>query len=195
DAMSDNGALCALPWVHLNCNPDGYITLCCQSGLHLFDESGRPFNIQTHSLQEIWSSTAFRNIRRAMLPGEKLEHCAGCFRNESHGWGSARLSMNDLWLGSPEAAAQPGARVIDGAALSEDAGPPRYFDLRIGNICNLRCVNCRSVYSSQIERDPVHSLWSDMPFVRLPHRFAEAGEWYQSSELLTEIAPTTDCLR
>lgn len=185
--MSDNGALCALPWVHLNCNPDGYVTLCCQSGHHLFDDQGRPFNLQTHSLREIWSSQAFRDIRRDMLAGKKLLHCEGCYRNEKHGWGSARLSMNQLWLGPAEAAAEPNARILDAAALTEDAGPPRYFDLRIGNICNLKCVNCRSMYSSQIERDPVHSLWSDMPFVRLPHRFGDVEEWYVADQLLAEI--------
>jgi MoaA/NifB/PqqE/SkfB family radical SAM enzyme len=185
--MNDNGALCALPWVHLNCNPDGSVTLCCQSGYHLFDDQGLPLNIQTHSLQEIWSSQAYRDIRRDMLAGKKLPHCEGCYRNESHGWGSARLGMNSLWLDTAEAAARPDARVLDRAALSEDAGPPRYFDLRIGNICNLKCVNCRSIYSSQIERDPVHSRWSDMSFVRLPHRFSTAEEWYASDDLLAEI--------
>jgi hypothetical protein len=72
----------------------------------------------------------------------------------------------------------------DGTALHS----PSYFDLRLGNICNLKCTACKPLYSSQIERDPVHSPWiTDAPYNRLAHRFATAGDWSESDELVDEI--------
>lgn len=191
--MIDNGALCVLPWIHLNLSPDGYATLCCQSGEHLYDDEGRPLNAQTHSLQEIWGSRAMREIRQSMLAGEKLPHCSACYRNEEFGWGSSRLGMNSLWFGSPDDA-DP-MRRLDPDSLTEEAGPPRYFDLRIGNLCNLKCVNCRSLYSSQIERDPVHVRWSNPPYVRLAHRFAGQDEWSESPLLLEEMKAISSDVR
>ena len=46
-------------------------------------------------------------------------------------------------------------RSVDGSASLN----PLYFDLRLGNICNLKCTACKPLYSSQIERDPVHAPW------------------------------------
>jgi hypothetical protein len=55
-----------------------------------------------------------------------------------------------------------------------------YFDLRLGNICNLKCTACKPLYSSQIEHDPMHSKSIvDAPYVRLTKRFEDEGEWFE----------------
>jgi len=179
--------LCILPWIHLNLAPDGFATLCCQSGTLLRDEGGKPLNAQTHTLEAIWNSRAMREVRVAMLRGEALPHCAACARNERHGWGSSRQSMNQLWFGSAEEAARDPRKVLRDSLTEAPLGPPRYFDLRIGNLCNLKCVICRPLYSSSIERDPVHARWAEGPHARLQGRFPAGESWSESPVLLEEI--------
>nr|WP_298363939.1 twitch domain-containing radical SAM protein [Azospirillum sp.] len=189
----DNGSLCALPWVHLNISPDGDTTLCCQTGIQLRADDGRPLNVQTHTLEAIWHSTAFKDVRRRMLAGERLEHCTACYRNERNGWGSYRQVANRQWLQEPNDSSEIGDIRLSIAELGlEQPEAPRYFDLRIGNLCNLKCVNCRSLYSSQIERDPVQSKWNESYFIRQKHRFAAIDEWYNAPEILEEIKGLSD---
>ena len=42
---------------HMNLNPDGKATLCCQSHRPITDEAGRSLNAQTHSMKEISNGT------------------------------------------------------------------------------------------------------------------------------------------
>lgn len=178
----------------MNLNPDGKATLCCQSHLPILDESGRPLNAQTHSIEEIWNSPGMRDIRRRMAAGEQLPHCDACFNNERYGRDSYRLHSNRQWLDDHRKAESIRVTVeetVDGAV----ARSPVYFDLRIGNICNLKCTACKPLYSSQIERDPVHSKWIvDAPYTRLQNRFGSTGDWSEADVLLDEIVGMADNL-
>jgi sulfatase maturation enzyme AslB (radical SAM superfamily) len=183
----DTASFCALPWVHMNVNPDGAATLCCQSHHRIHAGDGGELNLQTHSLQEIWNSEGMKDIRRKMSAGENLPHCEACYNNERFGRASYRQHSNQRWLQDEtraEAIRQSIDRSSDGFALHS----PGYFDLRLGNICNLKCTACKPLYSSQIERDAVHSKWiTDAPYHRLAHRFATAGDWSEADELADEI--------
>src|SRR5262245_40312212 len=98
-------SFCVLPWIHMNLNPDGVVTLCCQSHQRLFDEHGRLLNAQSHSLSEIWNSSGMKQVRQRMAAGERLPHCNACFGDEAFGRTSYRMRSNQLWLGShPERA-------------------------------------------------------------------------------------------
>ena len=178
----------------MNLNPDGAVTLCCQSHQRIFDEHGRSLNAQTHSLPEIWNSTGMKQVRQRMAAGERLPHCNACFDDEAFGRASYRMRSNQLWLGSrPERASIESMieHSIDGTASSN----PSYFDLRLGNICNLKCTACKPLYSSQIERDPVHAPWIvDAPYTRLANRFGTTGEWYDADDVVGEMLHVSDNL-
>src|SRR5262249_42800935 len=98
-------SLCVLPWIHMNLNPDGRVTLCCQSHHPILDEQRRALNAQTHTLPEIWNSSGMKQIRQRMAAGEQLPHCKACFHDEAFGRSSYRMRSNELWLGGPEGAA------------------------------------------------------------------------------------------
>jgi MoaA/NifB/PqqE/SkfB family radical SAM enzyme len=178
----------------MNLNPDGAVTLCCQSHHAILDEKGRALNAQTHSLAEIWNSAAMKDIRRRMAAGEQLRHCDACYNNESYGRASYRTYSNDRWLKQNAGGAALESAIVgsgDGTAPNK----PMYFDLRLGNICNLKCTACKPLYSSQIERDPVHSKWIvDAPYKRLGNRFDTEGEWFDAAPMLDEIVNLADNL-
>ena len=95
---TDSPSFCVMPWVHLHANPDGVATLCCQSHHRLFDAKGQVFNLQTHSMREIWESDSLKEIRRRMSAGEQLPHCSACFNVEKFGRQSYRMISNARWL-------------------------------------------------------------------------------------------------
>src|SRR5262249_23187623 len=116
-----------------------------------------------------------------------------CFHDEAFGRSSYRMRSNELWLGGPEGAAIE--RMIEHSIDGTASRNPSYFDLRLGNICNLKCTACKPLYSSQIERDPVHSPWIvDAPYTRLANRFATDGEWYDADGLVDEMLNVADNL-
>ena len=82
---SDNKAFCALAWLHFHAMPTGRATLCCQSHETLNDETGQPYSVKSHTLAEIWNSTAMRETRRKMRAGAPLSACNACYQNEQNG--------------------------------------------------------------------------------------------------------------
>jgi MoaA/NifB/PqqE/SkfB family radical SAM enzyme len=128
-----------------------------------------------------------KEVRSRMAAGEKLPHCSRCFEDEALGRMSYRLRSNDLWLGDRSGAAAL-KQMIEQSADGVASLDPSYFDLRLGNICNLKCTICKPLYSSQIERDPAHAPWiTDAPYTRLANRFGTADEWFDAEALPDEI--------
>ena len=96
-------------------------------------------------------------------------------------------TLNELWLKDrPERTAIE--RTIADSTDGSTSLNPTYFDLRLGNICNLKCTACKPLYSSQIERDAVHAPWiTDAPYTRLANRFGDRGEWFDAEGLVDEM--------
>lgn len=125
--------------------------MCCMAN-GLITEHGAPMSLGTHSMDEIWNSAYMRNIRRAMLKGERISACQACYESEAVSGHSYRTLAG---LGATQAEVrkglEPGYRVDS---------HPAFLKLELGNLCNLKCRMCFGVNSSQIERDPVHGRWT-----------------------------------
>ena len=180
--ITDLPSFCVLPWIHLNLSPDGAASLCCHSPAAM-NEGEHRLNAQTYTLREIWESNALKDVRRRMAGGERIAQCGTCWHNERFSGTSFRAESNKRWLdGNPALRA-----AIESAENWAAPGDPLYLDLRLGNLCNLKCTICKPLYSSQIERDPVHARWNtDAPHSRFPSRFAES-EWWRAGALVDEI--------
>src|SRR5262245_8459978 len=147
--MSKSGSLCALPFVHLNLLATGRATLCCKSNTPLKSDNGKELNVRTHTLRQIWESTALKDIRAKMLAGESVPHCRGCIEYEKKGFGSHRTENTERFLAKE--GERPTAIQITHSELSTSMPKPYYFDLRFDNLCNLKCVICNGWASSRIE--------------------------------------------
>lgn len=148
---------CVLPWLHLALFPDGSASLCCVAN-SCISVGGDPLSLQTDSLAEIWNSDYVRGVRRDMLANRPVAACSVCYVAEKGGAASYRQQHNVRW------AAELGPlldEVIESSRLQDFAAPtPIYYQLMPGNLCNLKCRMCTPAFSSQIERDPVHSAWA-----------------------------------
>ena len=122
-----------------------------------------------------------------MLQGEELPHCNIRYDNERLGRLSRRQFSNDLFLkqiGKGEVD-QFFDRLVD-VRDQLTAKTPVFFDLRLGNICNLKCRMCWPGYSSQIERDPVAARWSGSDGT--PRIIGETiNDWQEAPGLLERL--------
>jgi len=145
--MSDT--FCPLPWIHLATRPNGEVRVCCTanaSGAGTIDEKeaglvtrdGINMNLVTNTLDEIWNSDYMKTIRLQMINGKIPTSCTKCFDEESNGIVSKRQWESMIWKDRINI-----DQVV--ANTTEDGSLPLsipYFDLRLGNTCQLKCVMC-----------------------------------------------------
>jgi radical SAM protein with 4Fe4S-binding SPASM domain len=123
---------CVLPWMHLYVGPDGNVLPCC-----IADQKFPMGNIQEQSVESILKSDRFVSLRENMLNHRRSKECNYCYIKEDAGLISARKKHNQRWS------------VSDPTAVIEKFNPV-YLDIRLNNVCNLKCRMCSSYFSSSI---------------------------------------------
>jgi sulfatase maturation enzyme AslB (radical SAM superfamily) len=151
-------SFCVIPWVQLASKPIGTARVCClmansqdpQKGT-IRDENKRPYNLGRDDFDKIKNGKKIRDIRLQMLAGVRPDDCTTCWVKEDMGATSRRTVSNDMYLGEFEYADAVTHTRPDGSTDYE----PSYWDLRFGNLCNLKCVMCHPASSSQWYEDYV----------------------------------------
>ena len=135
---------CVLPFMHVATNAAGSFRLCCNSNPNtnqIKDENGKPYKIYKHTVEEVWNSEAYKKFRRQFINGEMPETCVRCYREEEAGIRSPRAGFNEKWW-------------KDDVKVAEEIPVDiRYIDLRLGNLCNLKCRMCNPWASSMWVKD------------------------------------------
>lgn len=128
---------CVKPWTHLVQHSNGTFTPCCKIEEPLTHNDQQALNIK-----EAWDSTDLEKLRQSFLRGDKPQSCSQCWATEEAGGVSDRISTNTRVRSS----------IGNNAYLSLFNSPPllRSIDLKISNLCNLKCRICSLGYSSQI---------------------------------------------
>jgi MoaA/NifB/PqqE/SkfB family radical SAM enzyme len=138
-----------LPWIHLATRPNGDVRLCCTanaSGADIIDtkdvglvkQDGVVMNLRDHTIEEVWNSEQMKQTRLQMLAGDKPASCLKCYQEEHNGIVSKRQWETVVWkerINIEEIV----AKTSPDGALPVDIP---YFDLRLGNMCQLKCVMC-----------------------------------------------------
>jgi MoaA/NifB/PqqE/SkfB family radical SAM enzyme len=154
-AYRHNTAFCIIPFVGAMVNPDGQFRFCCladNSTSFLKDENGRTLNIVEDNLQDIFNSPDLLEIRRKMLSCEPVEACAGCYKNEQGSGYSPRIRENTQWqerLGKDKFLDILRRSIFSDGKLDDIL----YLDLRLGNLCNLKCRMCNPYSSSALAQE------------------------------------------
>jgi radical SAM protein with 4Fe4S-binding SPASM domain len=141
DTNKKQDTFCVLPWVHLYIGPDGNVLPCCVA-----DTQHPMGNINEQSVKTILQSEKFNNLRKNMLAGERSKECSRCYLQEdSNIFPSIRQKHNAAW---PDISAS----TVDPSGELETVQPV-YLDIRINNICNLKCRMCSGYFSSSIAQE------------------------------------------
>ena len=136
--MSQSKTFCILPWMHLATNASGNLRVCCNStpGENFIMNNDKPFKIQKDDLEVAWNSPTYKKIRSELLNDIRPKMCTRCFREEDAGIKSARQGWNEKWKEDIE--------YIINAPFNI-----KYVDIRLGNLCNLKCRMCNPYASNQ----------------------------------------------
>jgi len=151
---------CVLPWIHVATRPNGDVRLCCTANasgageadekvIGLVKKDGINLNLRDHTVEEIWNSDQMKETRLMMLDGKIPDSCKKCFIEEKNGIVSKRQWEAEVWKERLD---------IESIVMStgDDGSLPLnipYFDLRLGNICQLKCVMCSPHDSSAWIKD------------------------------------------
>jgi hypothetical protein len=137
--LKHNKAFCILPWIHMHAWPDGRAMPCCIA------DSDQPFgNVKENSIKEVWNSDKYKELRLAMLKGEKLDCCRRCYELEDSTYIWTLRKNHNQWFGDKHFDLVEKTNT-DG---SIDEMRMAYMDIRFSNICNMKCRSCGPELSS-----------------------------------------------
>ena len=169
---------CVLPWVSLEASPIGTVRPCCLADDELVDDNGTKFSLLTADFASIQNSQAMTQLRQDFLDAKRPQTCRKCWNEERAGRTSKRMHTLDRMK-----------HMGISGEWTTDAKPLMFLDLKLGNICNLKCRICGSWSSSQFATEEL----ADMPLDQdkkksFPYQMLRAGAWPRENESFwTEI--------
>lgn len=135
---------CPIPWIFQATRSNGDVRICCQANVTankgvIRKPNGDAYNAGADDLNESRNAELMRNVRLNMLNDVWSEECGRCKSEDEAGLDSRRRYENQTWaFNIDDARAQT---KLDGS-IDVDKTPIRYYDLRFGNFCNLKCRMC-----------------------------------------------------
>ena len=176
---------CVLPWVSLEASPIGTVRPCCLADDELVDDAGEKFSLLTANFQDIQNSNSMRTLRQQFLGGEKPQTCRKCWNEERAGRTSKRMHTLDRLKHS-----------IPDTEWTQDAKPLMFLDLKLGNICNLKCRICGSWSSSQFAAEEIAWTPREEQKQTYAYQMMRAGAWpRENTQFWKEIDTVLDDIR
>jgi organic radical activating enzyme len=164
--------------------PMGNSRPCCLAIDEIPDAQGKSYDLTEVPIQEVYHSKYMQDLRQQFRAGEKPETCSRCWTEESAGRTSKRMhTLNRLkHMGiSPE--------------WTTDAKPLMFLDLKLGNICNLKCRICGSWSSSQFATEELQFV-KDNKKSSFHYQMLKDGSWpRENSQFWTELESSLTDIR
>ena len=138
---------CVLPWISLETSPIGTVRPCCLAEEEIVDNNGNKFDLNTANFANIQNSQYMQTLRQDFLDAQQPSACRKCWREERAGRTSKRMHTLDRLK-----------HMLPDQTWTADAKPLMFLDLKLGNICNLKCRICGSWSSSQFAVEELAAL-------------------------------------
>lgn len=193
-----NKSICAVPFVSTMINTDTTVRYCCMvkgSYNKLRKDDNSAYTCKDNFIEEAWNSKDMQDIRKAMIRGDRVEGCSVCYLQEESGRTSNRQhSINEWeWRLGKEGLADKIKQAIENDGIVSDS--PVYLDLRLGNLCNLKCRMCNPWNSSQIakehielnEKDPAYNEVWRKTFGVFPISVLDDQQWFESDIMWDQV--------
>ena len=168
-----------MPFIHLSTTPGGTPRQCCFASKSIIKKnSSEDFNLGSDSIGDIWNSQSAKDFRMRFAKGEKPEVCKQCWIDEDNGRFSKRKRENKKYLAKHSTTVQ---NTIDNEGVCEVL--PSYVDIRLGNLCNLKCRICHASESSTLASEVQKSWDKDGEFYAYQNNDVLSPKektWYKS---------------
>ena len=161
-----NKTLCPIPWMSTSLRANGDIRVCCQAqhgptGGILKDKNGEAYNARTADLKQVRNSELSKEIRRYMMNGEWHPECVRCQTEMDSGMNARIDYENKIWIERGEFSWEELLnKTLPDGTIQADEINCSFYDVRFGNLCNLKCRMCGPTDSSMWYEDQV-KLWGD----------------------------------
>lgn len=148
----ESKTFCILPWINISTRANGDLRVCCHAnqgptrGIYK-KEDGKNYNLHRDNITDAINSPLAKDIRKTMLDGKWHAECVRCVREEKAGMKSRRINDGErfakhlTWEDAVKHTAEDGT--IDLEHIKQT-----YYDIRLGNFCNLKCRMCSPMDSS-----------------------------------------------
>lgn len=182
--MNLPNTICMLPWISIEASPMGTVRPCCITQEEILDHNGTKFDLKTSTLQDAYKSEYMQNLRQKFLFGDKPETCKSCWKEEDAGKFSKRMfskiRLKELFP------------IIDWQ--NKKPNQLWFLDLKLGNICNLKCRICGSWSSSKWAAEEMEYLPPKANRKKhIAYTWLQQGKWPEENELfwtnLKELLP------
>jgi len=163
---------CVLPWVSIEASPIGTVRPCCLATDEIMDDTGNKFKLSQASFEDIQNSQHMQSLRQEFLDGKQPQTCRRCWNEERAGRTSKRMHTLDRLkhMGISD-------------SWTTDAKPLMFLDLKLGNICNLKCRICGSWSSSQFATEELNFIIDkEEKKTSFHYQMLRDGAWPRESE-------------
>lgn len=166
-----NQNFCVLPWISLEASPIGTVRPCCLADDEIVNDSGEKFHLDFADLKHIQHSQHMVNLRQQFLDGKKPQTCRKCWNEERAGRTSKRMHTLDRLK-----------HMLGKQQWTTDAKPLMFLDLKLGNICNLKCRICGSWSSSQFAAEEIAWAPKEEQKQTFAYQMLRAGAWPKENQ-------------
>jgi len=142
----NNNSYCPLPWNHFSAGTDGSMRVCCNAGAHgSIKENDNSISIdKIDNILKYYNTEQLKNLRSAMLKGERATECTLCYQIEDAGGKSVRQTLVEKW---PLDNFLKNTNTVTGEITKPHIN---YLDFSWSNKCNLKCKMCSPHSSDQL---------------------------------------------
>jgi len=126
----------------------GVYKTCC---LHVPIKDNKVFGVGVNeTLDTFWNGEYMKQSRIKAINGEEINGCEECYRSERNGGTSLRKDLVEIYENNKE--------YLNSVKIAEDNQGhldkfPTAIELRVGNLCNLKCRMCQPQDSDLINKE------------------------------------------
>ena len=177
---------CLYPFSHFQLDPDGRARPCCKYKVGDPTWQKDVPKLPDVDIGQLWEQEEFQNLRDQFLRNERPSGCKACWDEEAAGIKSMRLQREE------------GGQQHPWMTFFKHVPRlyPKSLDLKLSNLCNLKCRICTPFLSTQWMKEIIDLEVNDMGDVKTFTRNAREkfSENPSNEEILKLWAPTIDYL-
>jgi hypothetical protein len=185
----DGKPFCILPFIHLATHPIGTVTPCCitdmENDVSTAKKDGLNMFLNKDELIDITNSENFNKIRKEMINGEFPSVCKTCYFYEKEMVYSKRMESNSKFKHLIKDAHK---NTNEDGSLKELNY--KYIELRLGTVCNLKCVTCNPFSSNRWNEDV--NIFKNTEFESSYFKCDIRTEWYRDIKFYDELLEHCD---
>ena len=170
--MTLPSTICMLPWISVETSPMGTVRPCCMAHEEITDEAGNKYDLTKTDIETAYKSQYMQQLRQQFRAGEKPATCNRCWEEEAAGRTSKRMHtqvrLKELY------------KEVDW--VNDNPDQLWFVDLKLGNICNLKCRICGSWSSSKWAEEELKYMPGVDKKQHIAYQWLKQGAWPRTTE-------------